>query len=117
MLHVILAEYLGECPYDLGVGVLHPQERHLFTGTVLTPDGDHYKVQFDRPKQGVQVHTYVLEDGAVHEMRRQSDRVLTLPGVVRRSPVASSSCHHRVVFASAGWGQCIHHFPMRRRFF
>ena len=48
---------LGECLYDLCV--LPPQERHLFTGTVLTPDGDHYKVQFDRPKQGVQVHACV----------------------------------------------------------
>ena len=29
------------------------QERQLYTGTVLTPDGDHYRVQFDQPKLGV----------------------------------------------------------------
>ncbi|KAL3913728.1 MAG: hypothetical protein SGPRY_007879 [Prymnesium sp.] len=29
------------------VTALHPKERQLFTGTVLTPDGDHYKIQFD----------------------------------------------------------------------
>eukprot|EP00965_Chrysotila_dentata_P105667 3490306-Pleurochrysis_carterae.AAC.1 len=37
------------------VTAFHPKERHLSTGTVLTPDGDHYKVQFDRPKLGVQL--------------------------------------------------------------
>jgi hypothetical protein len=36
------------------VTAFHPKERHLFSGTVLTPDGDHYRVQFDRPKLGVQ---------------------------------------------------------------
>jgi hypothetical protein len=36
------------------VTAFHPKERHLFTGTVLTPDGDHYRIQFDRPKHGVQ---------------------------------------------------------------
>ena len=37
------------------VTALHPKERHLYTGTVLTPDGDHYRVQFDKQKQGVQL--------------------------------------------------------------
>ena len=36
------------------VTALHPKARHLYTGTVLTPDGDHYRVQFDVQKQGVQ---------------------------------------------------------------
>ena len=46
-------------PTQMAVGqrvtAFHPKERHLFTGTVLTHDGDNYKVQFDRAKQGVQV--------------------------------------------------------------
>jgi hypothetical protein len=43
------------------VTAFHPKERHLFTGTVLTPDGDHYRVQFDRPKLGVQlVHDHLV---------------------------------------------------------
>ena len=37
------------------VTALHPKERHLFTGTVLTPDGNHYRIQFDRQKHGVQL--------------------------------------------------------------
>ena len=37
------------------VTAFHPKERHLYTGTVLTPDGDHYRVQFDKQKQGVQL--------------------------------------------------------------
>lgn len=42
--------------------------RYLSTGTVLTPDGDHYKVQFDRPRLGVQlvrdVYVMPLLDGS-----------------------------------------------------
>lgn len=37
------------------VTALHPKERQLFTGTVLTPDGTHYRIQFDRHKHGVQL--------------------------------------------------------------
>ena len=36
------------------VTAFHPKDRHIATGTVLTPDDDHYRVQFDNPKQGVQ---------------------------------------------------------------
>lgn len=36
------------------VTAFHPKDRHVYTGTVLTPDGDHYKIQFDQTKQGVQ---------------------------------------------------------------
>ena len=39
---------------------LHPRERQLFTGTVLTPDGDHYRIQFDRQKHGVQLVRDIL---------------------------------------------------------
>ena len=50
------------------VVAFHPKERHLYTGTVLTPDGDHYKVQFDRQKQGVctvkDFHVMPLLDGS-----------------------------------------------------
>ena len=42
------------------VTALHPKERHLFTGTVLTPDGSHYRIQFDRQKHGVQLIDDVL---------------------------------------------------------
>jgi len=42
------------------VTALHPKERHLFTGTVLTPDGNHYRIQFDRQKHGVQLVRDVL---------------------------------------------------------
>jgi len=49
---------LQGCVVQMAVGqrvtAFHPKERHLFSGTVLTPDGDHYRVQFDRPKLGVQ---------------------------------------------------------------
>ncbi|KAL1515778.1 hypothetical protein AB1Y20_002394 [Prymnesium parvum] len=47
------------CSTQMAVGqrvtAFHPKERHLFTGTVLTPDGDHYKIQFDKPRHGVQL--------------------------------------------------------------
>ena len=33
----------------------HMKERQPFTGTVLTPDGTHYRIQFDRHKHGVQL--------------------------------------------------------------
>ena len=36
------------------VTAFHPKERHVYSGTVLTPDGDHYRVQFDGLKLGVQ---------------------------------------------------------------
>lgn len=40
-------------PPQMAVGqrvtACHPKERQIYTGTVLTPDGDHYRVQFDRP--------------------------------------------------------------------
>ena len=42
------------------VTALHPRERQLFTGTVLTPDGDHYRIQFDRQKHGVQLVRDIL---------------------------------------------------------
>ena len=37
------------------VTACHPKERQICTGTVLTPDGDDYRVQFDRQKHGVRV--------------------------------------------------------------
>ena len=37
------------------VTALHPKVRHLYAGTVLTPDGDHYKIQFDIAALGVQL--------------------------------------------------------------
>lgn len=46
------------------VTAFHPKERHIFTGTVLTPDGDHYRIQFDRQKLGV----YLVEDHLVVPM-------------------------------------------------
>ena len=49
---------LQGCVVQMAVGqrvtAFHPKERYLFSGTVLTPDGDHYRVQFDRHKLGVQ---------------------------------------------------------------
>jgi len=35
------------------VSAFHPKVRQLHTGTVLTPDGDHYKIQFDSAPLGV----------------------------------------------------------------
>ena len=35
------------------MSAFHSRERELSKGTILTPDGDHYIVQFDRQKQGV----------------------------------------------------------------
>lgn len=37
------------------VSALHPRLSYLHTGTILTPDGDNYRVQFDNPALGVQV--------------------------------------------------------------
>ena len=49
---------LHGCVVQMAVGqrvtAFHPKERQLHPGTILTPDGDHYRVQFDKPKLGVQ---------------------------------------------------------------
>ena len=35
------------------VTAIHPKDRYIYCGTILCPDGDDYKIQFDHVKQGV----------------------------------------------------------------
>ncbi|EOD36776.1 hypothetical protein EMIHUDRAFT_200992 [Emiliania huxleyi CCMP1516] len=76
------------------VTALHPRLRQLHSGTVLSPDGDHYKVQFDSPKLGVHLVEDVLVAPLLDGTRGidfTSPRSLT-PGISPdEEPVASGT--------------------------
>ncbi len=84
------------------VTALHPKARHLYTGTVLTPDGDHYRVQFDVQKQGVQARRPVAPPPAPSSRAPDLQLTRTLGGPLSSSQLVQDICLMPLLDGSRG---------------